>query len=537
MHTKPSSIHVPTRPHAVVHLAAAAAILFSTQIACSSAQAEGDRPREGTVQFGRGDSSVAGREAPPFSNVFADVASRVIPAVVAVIPTSVDTVGYHRNPFLHFFHERFGDRNPFGGFFGDGDDPQGPEPEVRPRERRQQGMGSGVIVSPQGYILTNYHVVAGADEIEVNLADNRGFRARLIGRDSLSDVAVLKITDKVSDLPVVNLGDSRGLRPGDWVIAIGNPFSLTSSVTVGIVSALGRAVAGQGTFQDFIQTDAAINPGNSGGALVNIRGELIGINTMIYTRSGGYMGIGFAIPITMARSIMEDLIYHGEVIRGWIGVSVQELTEAMREAMRLKVHSGVLVAEVYARQPADRGGLRRGDIVLAIGDAHVTCVNDLRNMIAACRPGESMRIRIMRNGREKTVKVRAMQRSERLMSGMGDNDNSAPGVFARHDGVPTVTAAGITVADITRTARDELGIPAGVRGAVVLDVDPGYGDARRHLRAGDVISEVRANGAVRTVRSADTFREALAKIRGNDALLLLVHRGEHTLFMGFRMRG
>ncbi|MCP4711199.1 MAG: trypsin-like serine protease, partial [Planctomycetes bacterium] len=257
--------------------------------------------------------------------------------------------------------------SPFDEFFGNPrrrqQQPQ--QPQKRQEERRTSGVGSGVIVSKDGYILTNYHVVGEADEITIETYDEREFEAEIIGVDSLSDVAVIKIKEKVNDLPVAYLGDSKNLRPGDWVMAVGNPFNLSSTVTTGIVSALGRQTAGITMYQNFIQTDAAINPGNSGGALVNIEGELIGINTMIFTRSGGYMGIGFAIPINMAKTIMEQLIYKGQVSRGWLGVQIGDIDHNMKDALGLKNRKGVLINDVFDGQPAKKAGIKIGDVILS----------------------------------------------------------------------------------------------------------------------------------------------------------------------------
>ncbi len=268
------------------------ALVFTlTLLFCSALYAK-ERPKEGSIRFGsRSKPTIENVEAyKDIINLPADVAEAVLPTVVSITSTTIDTV-LQRNPMQQYYYG-----NPHRGY----QQPRG----YAPKERRSSGVGSGVIVSKEGYILTNSHVVKGADEIQVKLYDDRVFDATIIGVDSLSDVAVIKISEKVKDLPVVHLGSSDKLRPGEWVMAVGNPFSLESTVTTGIVSALGRKTQ-DGMYQDFIQTDAAINPGNSGGALVNIEGELIGINTMIYTRSGGYMGIGFAIPIKMAKRIME----------------------------------------------------------------------------------------------------------------------------------------------------------------------------------------------------------------------------------------
>lgn len=355
-----------------------------------------------------------------FRSVFADIAEKVVPTVVSVIPTKIDTVIFYKNPFYNFFSDPFSEATPFEFFFGF-PDRRSPgrraQPEVRKQERRQQGIGSGVIVSEDGYILTNYHVVNGADEIEVKTNDGRQFKAEIVGCDSLADVAVIKIKEKVKGLVVAYLGDSDKLRPGDWTIAIGNPFSLTSSVTAGIVSALNRQVSGRDALQSFIQTDAAINPGNSGGALVNLDGELIGINTMIYTRSGGYMGIGFAIPINMAKRIMEDLICYGFVQRGWIGVSIQDIDPATREAMELGQIRGVLVSDVHKNQPAERAGVKRGDIITGIDGKNIIETNQLRIIIASLRPGMKVPLTVMRNGKQIEFKLSIGSRNSRNSSG------------------------------------------------------------------------------------------------------------------------
>jgi serine protease Do len=273
-----------------------------------------------------------------FRNVFADVAATMTPTVVSVILTKIDTVSFYRNPFYRFFGGDSSSGNPFDFFFGPPQN-QNPRrkqrPDVEKRTFRQQAQGSGVIVSSDGYILTNYHVISGANEIQVKLADERSFDARIVGSDSLSDVAVIKLKSPPANLPVAALGNDENLRPGDWALAIGNPFSLSSTVTLGIISAKGRRVGNPDLYQNFLQTDAAINPGNSGGALVDIDGKVIGINTMIYTETGGFMGIGFAIPITMAKHAMDDLIKSGRVIRGWIGIAIQDIDQQMRQALDL----------------------------------------------------------------------------------------------------------------------------------------------------------------------------------------------------------
>lgn len=364
---------------------------------CFATANESKQPKNGSVKFGASKPPVV-NISPEFTNfktIFADVAEQVIPVVVSITSTQIDTIYQRSHPNPYDF---FGFGFPFG-------EPQQRNQQQRPqaRERRQSGIGSGVIVSSDGYILTNSHVVSGANEIKITLHDDREYPAEIVGFDSLSDVAVVKITQEVKDLPVAYLGDSDKLRPGDWVMAVGNPFSLSSTVTTGIVSALGRHTGGE-QYQNFIQTDAAINPGNSGGALVNIDGELVGINTMIYTRSGGYMGIGFAIPISMAKNIMEQLIYNGEVKRGWLGISIANIDQNMTEALGLK-EKGVLINEVFENEPAQRAGIQSGDVVVSIDGKKTPNPNELRNIVATLIAGKKYSIEIIRDGKKKSLTV------------------------------------------------------------------------------------------------------------------------------------
>ena len=272
-------------------------------------------------------------------------------------------------------------------------------------ERRPNSLGSGVIVSADGLILTNHHVIRKATDIRITLSDNKELRAVVIGSDPKSDVAVLRVQDPPSDLVPIGFGDSKTLRLGEIVLAIGNPFGVGQTVTMGIVSAVGRVGVGIVDYEDFIQTDAAINPGNSGGALVNARGELVGINTAILSKSGGYQGIGFAIPTDMARPIMESLLKHGRVIRGWIGVMIQDLSQDLIKAMGLQVDHGVLVADVQRDSPAAKAGLSRGDVILSIDGDSTESVAQLRNKIASIGPGQHARLLIARGGRHRRVSV------------------------------------------------------------------------------------------------------------------------------------
>ncbi len=323
--------------------------------------------------------------APPRAASYADAARRALPAVVHIFTSQ--EVRASRHPFLndpifrHFFGDRFGED-----------------------AQRRSGLGSGVVVSADGVILTNYHVIESADEIEVASNDGRKFKARLVGADPESDLAVLRIATE-QPLPQITFGSSDALRVGDVVLAIGNPFGVGQTVTSGIVSALGRTHLGINTFENFIQTDAAINPGNSGGALVDAAGNLIGINTAIYSQSGGSMGIGFAIPVSLARSVMEQIVSTGSVTRGWIGVEVQEITQELADSFKLGSTRGALIAGVMRGSPADKGGIRPGDVLLAVAGKPVKDAQVMLDLIAALPPGTPARFDLRREGRDVSLEL------------------------------------------------------------------------------------------------------------------------------------
>ena len=322
---------------------------------------------------------------------FALAARRAAPAVVSVTATKVARNPHTDDPRFKFF---FGDRG------------QG---------QTQVGLGSGVIVSPEGYLLTNHHVVEDATDIEVQLQDGRGTRATVVGSDAETDIAVLKID--LPNLPVMTLGDVRALQVGDAVLAIGNPFNVGQTVTAGIVSALDRTQAGGSQFQNFIQTDAAINPGNSGGALVDAGGHLVGINTAIFSRTGGSLGIGFAVPVDTARQVMEQLIKGGSVKRGWIGVEPRELSAELAESLALPVKSGVLITGVLQNGPAARGGVQPGDVLVKVGDKPVQATGDLFAAVAALQPGSSVPLTVQRGAKQLDVKVTVGERPQTARSG------------------------------------------------------------------------------------------------------------------------
>ena len=316
---------------------------------------------------------------------FAEAAKTAVPAVVHIF-TSQEVKG-PRHPFMNdpIFRHFFGDR-------------------VGEESQRRSGLGSGVVVSPEGYILTNFHVIDGADEIEVAHNDGRKYKARVVGSDPESDLAVLRIPAD-HKLPVITFGSSDTLRVGDVVLAIGNPFGVGQTVTSGIVSALGRSHLGINTFENFIQTDAAINPGNSGGALVDANGHLIGINTAIYSQSGGSMGIGFAIPVSLAKSIMEQIVKTGGVTRGWVGIEVQELTPDLAESFKLSGTDGALIAGVMRGSPADKAGIKPGDVLIQVGGKKVKDAQTMLDLIAALQPGSAARFTVKREGRDVALDI------------------------------------------------------------------------------------------------------------------------------------
>jgi serine protease Do len=502
-------------------------------IDCKFSFADGKRPDKGSITFGAKEkpSVKTTPEFESFKTVFADLAEKVIPSVVSVIPTQIDTVVFNNNPFYQFFGDE-DNNSPFDQFFGV---PRGHQNQKKQQQapkkqlRRQQGLGSGVIVSKDGYILTNYHVVHGADEIEVRTSDKRTFQAAIVGVDSLSDVAVIKIKGPAPNLTIAYLGDSDKLRVGEWVMAVGNPFALTSTVTQGIVSALGRRDDKNPTqYQNYIQTDAAINPGNSGGALVNLDGELIGINTMIYTTSGGFMGIGMAIPIDMARRVMEDIIYNGKVTRGWLGVQIQDVNEAMRGALGLGARKGVLIADVFKDQPADKAGIKRGDVVLSINGKPVETSNDLKNTVANITPGTKTPVVVFRNGKELTLNVMLNERNEATLAKM-----SPPGGEKESEGsAEAKPQLGLSVSNITDEIRQQYNITSDVAGVAVTEVDQASQAAMEGIQAGDVVQEVNRQ----PITSVKDFAKAAHAIKNDGSVLLLIRRGESSLFVAFTNR-
>jgi serine protease Do len=431
------------------------------------------------------------------SDAFAEVAEAARPAVVNISTTS--TVTMEDNPFGNMFNDPF-----FRHFFGDRFGNPGQK-----RKYKSSALGSGVIVSDDGYILTNNHVVKGADEIKVILYDKREFKGKVVGTDPRTDLAVVKI--EARNLPTLSLGDSGKLKTGDLVLAIGNPFGLNQTITMGIVSAVGRSNIGLADYEDFIQTDAAINPGNSGGALVNTSGKLVGINTAIYSTSGGYMGIGFAIPSDMAKVVMDNIIKHGKVIRGWLGVSIQDLTPDLAKSLDIKETAGALVSGVEKDSPADKAGLKRGDLITGIDTKKVDDSTGLRNMIASTAPGTKIDVKIIRDGKMQTKTVVLGEYKEHAVVKKTEYDN---------------VLEGVSVQDLTPSLRNKLDLPENVKGVVVTGVSPDLA-GQRLLQPNDVIEEVNRT----TIQNVQDYDQAASRIGAKDTVLLLIYRDGGSVYL------
>ena len=432
------------------------------------------------------------------SDTFAKVSARVQAGVVAV---STERIVASASPFrgLPF------DDPVFRRFF---------RVPQRQRERRTQGLGSGVIISTDGYVLTNNHVVEGADRIVIDLTDGRSYDARIVGTDEKSDVAVLKV-DTDETLPIVPIGDSDKLKVGQWVLAIGNPFGLQHTVTYGIVSAVGRGNMGIADVEDFIQTDAAINPGNSGGALVNLRGELVGINTAILSKSGGYQGIGFAIPTNLATRIKDQLIEHGEVLAGYLGISYQTLTADMADALGVGTTSGVLINTVHPDSPAEKAGLVRGDVIVAIDGGTVVSEDDYQRRIGLAGSGKRIRIDIWRGNKKKTVRA-ALEASE-----------TTTALISRRNEL-----LGWELQEISNELSRRIGYRPGTA-LIITDVAPGKSAYRSGLRRLDLLIEINR----KPVGTFEELREVLTEIEAGEDMLLLIRRGRRTFYVPVHMPG
>jgi len=430
---------------------------------------------------------------------FADLTEMLSPTVVNIKATKIEKVrGLHmpngqEGPFEDFFEHFFR---------------QMPQP---PGNRPRQGAGSGVIISSDGYILTNNHVVEGATELTVTMNNKKEYKAKIVGRDPKTDLALLKI-DAGETLPSATMGDSEQLRVGDWVLAIGNPFGLKHTVTSGIVSAKGRII-GAGPYDDFIQTDASINPGNSGGPLFNMEGMVVGINTAIIPQG---QGIGFAIPVNTAKPLIPQLIEDGEVTRGYLGVSIQTITPDLAKALKIKEQKGALVSDVVPEGPADRAGIKRGDLIVAYNNKNVDDSHDLPQLVAVTEEGKKATVTLIRNGKKKDIHVKVGKLPSDGAT-LAESQNSEQGKW------------GFMLEDMDRRTADRLGRKDN-RGVVVVHVEPGSPAALAGIRRGDIILEVNQE----PVESVRDVKKQIAGADDKDTLLLLVNRDQGSFFVGLR---
>tara|TARA_B100000686_G_scaffold346038_1_gene431743 strand:+ start:172 stop:1611 length:1440 start_codon:yes stop_codon:yes gene_type:complete len=432
-------------------------------------------------------------------NVFVEIAKKHNPAVVNVSVKAKRQEMKTRPP-----HFRFG---------------PGPSPRFGPSPRRPDrnpggGMGSGFIIDPEGYILTNHHVIEGADTIKIKLQDNQEYQAELIGSDSKTDIALLKISEKSSSrrFPSLNMANSDALEVGEWVMAIGNPFGLDHTVTVGVVSAKERNI-NQGPYDEFIQTDASINPGNSGGPLINTSGEVVGINTAIISNfSGGNVGIGFATPINVAKAILSDLKNNGRVTRGWLGVMIQRLTPELADNFGIEHSNGALVGDVIPDSPASKSGIQRGDIIVSFNEKTVKDFNALPKLVATVRPGTTVPVKVIREGKNQNLDVTIDLLEEKALktASLGDS-------------------LGLQVQELTPELANSMGLEE-TEGVLVTEVERDKSGAESGVKRGDVVLEVNR----KAVRSPAEYQKEIGKAKKNDAVLLLVRRGNSSIYIAVR---
>jgi serine protease Do len=455
------------------------------------------------------------RTAVGVQTTFAPVVKKVAPAVVNISSTRIVKTaapGDETGSIDDFFRQFFGG----GGGGSRGGRPPFGAPQ-RPTERRASSLGSGVIVSTDGYVLTNNHVVEQATSVKVALSDRRELTAKIVGSDPQTDIALLKLDAK--GLPNMHLGDSAKVQVGDIALALGNPFGIGQTVTMGIIGAKGRGGLGIEDYEDFIQTDAAINPGNSGGALVNTNGDLIAINTAILSGGGGNQGIGFAIPINMAKEVMDQLTKTGKITRGYIGAGIQDVTPALAKAFKLPDGRGAVIREVEPGSPAAKAGLQPGDVVTAVDNEPVPDANSFKLRMSRTAPGTTVHLKVLRDGAVKDIAVTPTKRPDETAKNEEGNAAPSPG------GTPT-SLKGVSVDDLTPDIARQLRLPPSTRGVVVVDVDEGSPAAASGLHSGDVIQQVNR----KQVTNVQQLQQAISQA-GSDTIVLLVNRGGQTQFV------
>jgi serine protease Do len=488
---------------------AIACILTGSQgINCSTAGEKQEKTPQPQMTI---DSSQAKELLQLFSEAFEDAASKINPSVVPIFAEQVVEVQnplmLPDSPFRQFFGDDFFKR--FFGMPGQGGE----------QKQTIHSLGSGVIITPDGYILTNNHVVQGADKLTVVLIDKRKLPAKIIGTDSQTDVAVVKID--ASDLPAAPLGNSDEVKIGQWVIAIGNPFQLMHTVTAGIISAKGRSEIRLADYEDFIQTDASINPGNSGGALCDLDGEVIGINTAISSPTGTNIGIGFAIPSNMAKQVMDELLKNGKVSRGYLGLLPQDINDDLAKALKLKSTEGALVGDVTPGGPAEKAGIKRGDIITSLDGQKVEDSTELRNQVAQTKPGTSVKIDLLRAGKEVHVTAKLQERPEKARGS------------AKPETAPEQQSSeqlGLSVQTLTPEIAQQLGYD-GETGVIITDVASGSPAEDAGLQQGDLIKEVGRT----PVATFKDFEAALNKYRSGDSVAMLIRRGQNTFYAAIQL--
>ena len=496
------SKHYPTLP-----IFAAPILIFASLMSASLNAAETRQPEK----------KAAVQTLPDFVKL----AKKLAPVVVNISTTQ----GAPQNPggaerFGQPAPQPFGSPAPFGGndplgefwrrFFGDQFGFPG-GPHALPR----RGLGSGFIIDAKGLIVTNNHVVENAEKITVKLSDEREFSAKVVGRDPMTDVAVIQISDGSGKFPVAPLGDSSSLQVGEWVVAMGSPFGLANSLTAGVVSAKGRHI-GAGNYDNFIQTDASINPGNSGGPLVNLQGEVVGINTAIFSRSGGNLGIGFAIPIDLAEEILPELIKNGKVTRGWLGVSIQRVTPEIAQSLGMEKSRGALVANVSEDSPAAAAGIKTGDVIVEYNGSKIEESNQLPILVARTEVGERVKATIVRDKKQMPITIKVGELKEQKVVASGPKEGKL----------------GVTVQNLTPQLAESLGLDRAT-GVVVTSVQPQSAASEAGLRRGDVILEVNRT----QIKNADGFQKAVNEAKPGSNLLFLIRRGDSNVFLALKSPG